>query len=199
MKSNIKDEILQTAKLLFNQQGYEAVSMRDIARAVGISVGNLTYHFPRKADILLTLLSLSRNPGLYTIEVHTLSDMDTLIRNLLLSVVDYSFYFRDVGHFMADDELKQNEFLSSDIIRQNFLQGLKQLVKEGYFKPEFTPALAQAMGNFMLLSHYSWAQHTILSGEDPSIALDRFTDEHWAVLAPYFSEKGTAEFHMLAK
>ena len=109
MKSNIKDEILQTAKLLFNQQGYEAVSMRDIARAVGISVGNLTYHFPRKADILLTLLSLSRNPGLYSIEVHTLSDMDTLIRNLLLSVVDYSFYFRNVGHFMADDELKQNE------------------------------------------------------------------------------------------
>ena len=199
MKSNIKDEILQTAKLLFNQQGYEAVSMRDIARAVGISVGNLTYHFPRKADILLTLLSLSRNPGLYTIEVRTLSDMDTLIRNLLLSVVDYSFYFRDVGHFMADDELKQNEFLNSDIIRQNFLQGLKQLVKEGYFKPKFTPALAQTMGNFMLLSHYSWAQHTILSGEDPSIALDRFTDEHWAVLAPYFSEKGTAEFHMLAK
>ena len=199
MKSNIKDEILQTAKLLFNQQSYEAVSMRDIARAVGISVGNLTYHFPRKADILLTLLSLSRNPGLYTIEVHTLADMDTLIRNLLLSVVDYSFYFRDVGHFMADDELKQNELLNSDIIRQNFLQGLKQLVKEGYFKPEFTPALAQTMGYFMLLSHYSWAQHTILSGEDPSIALDRFTDEHWAVLAPYFSEKGTAEFHMLAK
>ena len=199
MKSNIKDEILQTAKLLFNQQGYEAVSMRDIARAVGISVGNLTYHFPRKADILLTLLSLSRNPELYTIEVHTLSDMDTLIRNLLRSVVVYSFYFRDVGHFMADDELKQNEFLNSDIIRQNFLQGLKQLGKEGYFKPEFTPALAQTMGYFMLLSHYSWAQHTILSGEDPSIALDRFTDEHWAVLAPYFSEKGAAEFHMLAK
>lgn len=199
MKSNIKDEILQTAKLLFNQQGYEAVSMRDIARAVGISVGNLTYHFPRKADILLALLSLSRNPGLYTIEVHTLSDMDTLIRNLLLSVVDYSFYFRNVGHFMADDELKQNEFFSSDIIRQNFLQGLKQLVKEGYFKPEFTPALAQTMGTFMLLSHYSWAQYTILSGMDQSDALDRFVGEHWAVLAPYFSEKGTAEFHMLAK
>lgn len=199
MKSNIKDEILQTAKLLFNQQGYEAVSMRDIARTVGISVGNLTYHFPRKADILLALLSLSRNPGLYSIEVHTLSDMDTLIRNLLLSVVDYSFYFRNVGHFMADDELKQNEFLNSDIIRQNFLQGLKQLVKEGYFKPEFTPALAQTMGTFMLLSHYSWAQYTILSGTDQSDALDRFVGEHWAVLAPYFSEKGTAEFHMLAK
>ena len=39
MKSNIKDEILQTAKLLFNQQGYEAVSMRDIARAVRIMRG----------------------------------------------------------------------------------------------------------------------------------------------------------------
>ncbi len=93
MKSNIKDEILQTAKLLFNQQGYEAVSMRDIARAVGISVGTLTYHFPARQIFCSPLLSLSRNPGLYTIEVHTLSDMDTLIRNLLLSVVDYSFYF----------------------------------------------------------------------------------------------------------
>ena len=90
MKSNIKDEILQTAKTLFNRNSYDAVSMRDIARATGISVGNLTYHFPRKADILLSLLSLSRNPGLYTIEVRCLADMDALIRNLLLSVVDYS-------------------------------------------------------------------------------------------------------------
>ena len=199
MKSNIKDEILQTAKLLFNQQGYEAVSMRDIARTVGISVGNLTYHFPRKADILLALLSLSRNPGLYSIVVHTLSDFDPLCGTLVLSGGVYSFYCRKVGLFWADDELKQNEFLNSDIIRQNFLQGLKQLVKEGYFKPEFTPALAQTMGYFMLLSHYSWAQYTILSGTDQSAALDRFVGEHWAVLAPYFSEKGTAEFHMLAK
>ena len=197
MKSNIKEEILRHAKLLFNQQGYDAVSMRDIARAAGISVGNLTYHFPRKTDILLALLSLSRNPGLHTIEVHTLADLDKLIRNLLLSVVDYAFYFQNIGHFMADEELKQNESISSDAIEQNFLQGLERLRTEEYFLPTFTPELAHTLGNFLLLSHYSWAQYMILSGAEQRSAIDAFTRDHWLVLSPYFSEKGRKEFAQL--
>lgn len=199
MKSNIKDEILQTAKMLFNRNSYDAVSMRDIARATGISVGNLTYHFPRKADILLSLLSLSRNPGLYTIEVRCLADMDALIRNLLLSVVDYSFYFQNVGYFMADAELKENECLSSDVIKQNFLHGLDNLLQSGYFTTALSRETARTLGNFMLLSHYSWAQYTILAGTDQQTAIDSFTKEHWVVLRPYFTEKAEEEFLNLLK
>ena len=35
MKKDVKTDILETARKLFNEQGYNGVSMRDIAGALG--------------------------------------------------------------------------------------------------------------------------------------------------------------------
>ena len=194
LKTNIKDEILETAKRLFNQQGYDAVSMRDIAGALGISVGNLTYHYPKKTDIVLALMTRTRHPEMQGQNVRTLSDLDRFIRQLLRSVIDHFFYFQNVGHFMTEPALKQSELTNSDIVRENFLQELGNLIEGGYFTPDFTPDLARTLGNFIMLSHYSWAQYTLLHDRDPDEAIDAFTRDHFAVLAPYFTEKGRAEY-----
>ena len=47
-----RERILETADLLFYQQGFEATSFADIASAVGISRGNFYHHFKTKDDIL---------------------------------------------------------------------------------------------------------------------------------------------------
>ena len=47
-----RDDILDTAERLFNERGYNAVSLRDIAEALQISKGNLTYHFQKKEDLI---------------------------------------------------------------------------------------------------------------------------------------------------
>jgi len=52
MKRDLKREILDAAGRLFEESGYNAVSMRSIADALGISVGNLTYHYKRKEDLM---------------------------------------------------------------------------------------------------------------------------------------------------
>lgn len=52
MKKNIREEIRNTARALFNARGYREVSMRDIADALHISVGNLTYHYKKKEDLI---------------------------------------------------------------------------------------------------------------------------------------------------
>ena len=45
------NHILDAAELLMRQQGYNAVSYRDIAADVGIKSASLHYHFPKKADL----------------------------------------------------------------------------------------------------------------------------------------------------
>lgn len=52
-----KQRICETAVALFNEQGFDAVSLRDIAREAGTTIGNLTYHFPQKNDLLAQLLT----------------------------------------------------------------------------------------------------------------------------------------------
>lgn len=52
MGKNVKLEIIQEAKKLFNEHSHNEVSTQDIADAIGISKGNLNYHFKRKEDII---------------------------------------------------------------------------------------------------------------------------------------------------
>jgi AcrR family transcriptional regulator len=49
------DRILEAGKQLFNTKGFAATSLNDIATAIGISKGNLTYHFPTKRDLAIRL------------------------------------------------------------------------------------------------------------------------------------------------
>ena len=47
-----RDQIVETADLLFYQRGYDHTSFADIAGTVGISRGNFYYHFRTKDEIL---------------------------------------------------------------------------------------------------------------------------------------------------
>lgn len=51
-----KAEIVEEATRLFVRDGWRDVAVRDIANALNISPGNLTYHFPRKDDIIRAVL-----------------------------------------------------------------------------------------------------------------------------------------------
>src|ERR1043165_1836990 len=57
-KSETEEKIVQAALRMFNEGGIEYVGMRDIAAALDMRIGNLTYYFPTKDD-LVDQLSLS--------------------------------------------------------------------------------------------------------------------------------------------
>ena len=50
-----RERILEAARRLFNQKGYAATTVAEIAASIGISQGNLTYHFPTKRDLVTEL------------------------------------------------------------------------------------------------------------------------------------------------
>src|SRR5262245_65264086 len=50
-----RDRILDVALELFNEQGYDKTSLREIATRLGVTKAALYYHFERKEDILLEL------------------------------------------------------------------------------------------------------------------------------------------------
>ena len=77
MGKDTRQRILDSARELFRVHGYNGVSLQDIADTVGISKGNLTYHFSKKEEIMEELLSENQpsdQPG----QLGTLQDMDAL-------------------------------------------------------------------------------------------------------------------------
>jgi AcrR family transcriptional regulator len=54
MASN-KQKIIDAASQCFVQKGFHATSMRDIARAAGVSLGNIYNHFDRKTALVFAI------------------------------------------------------------------------------------------------------------------------------------------------
>lgn len=55
-ETTTKYEIVQTASEFFFTKGFSNTSPRMIAEKLGLSTGNITYYFPSKDNLLLTIV-----------------------------------------------------------------------------------------------------------------------------------------------
>lgn len=127
-----RDKIIDKARELFNKQGYIGVSMRNIADELNISVGNLTYHFKRKEDLIEEVI-LHKHKNYKKIE--SIKDLDEL-NNMFLTMLDMR---RDNAHYF--DHYYQLSFISKKVyeiqlngvreIKKILLEGLNKLVSKG--------------------------------------------------------------------
>jgi AcrR family transcriptional regulator len=94
MKKGLKTEILDTARRLFNERGYNGVSMRDIAGELDISVGNLTYYYKRKEDLVEAVAEQQHLGYRKAPPADTLEAMDAFFRQRLAFQRGNAYYFR---------------------------------------------------------------------------------------------------------
>ena len=80
--------ILNTARVLFNEKGFNSVSLREIAETIGISKGNLTYYFNKKEDIIEALIAETK---------------DTRITDTPDSLFALDKYFADMQHVVQNN------------------------------------------------------------------------------------------------
>jgi len=58
--SNTRDEIMAIAKTVAQSHGYNGLSFRELAKAVGVKSASIHYHFPTKGDLGAALASRYR-------------------------------------------------------------------------------------------------------------------------------------------
>ncbi len=93
-------KILEASLKLFNEKGFSEVGVREIARSMGISPGNLSYHFPKKEDIFFELMRdySKKNDLNYD---HFFLGEPTLYRYLVLARNMLSSQYQHRGLFQA--------------------------------------------------------------------------------------------------
>ena len=112
MAKGTREKILEKALQLFNEVGYFEVGVREIARLLEISPGNLSYHFSKKEDILFALLRLfsAENQQQYDAYFQDAPTNGRLLR-LMRNIFHNQFAFRGVyiGNQFVQVELQKSE------------------------------------------------------------------------------------------
>jgi AcrR family transcriptional regulator len=125
-----RERILATAQRLFNESGTAAVSTNHIADAMGISPGNLYYHFRNKEAIIRALFEqqFAWWDELYTLpddRLPTLADLQQLVRATFVTSWDYRFMYRELIVLLRRDEQLQRRWVA---IRARGFADFRELV-----------------------------------------------------------------------
>jgi AcrR family transcriptional regulator len=101
-----RDRILEAALRLFNQEGAAKISSNSIAAELGISPGNLYYHFRSKEQIAEGLVRrFERRIAVVTTSAESLAALDDLwlLLHLAFEAIDeYRFIFRDLNYLIHE-------------------------------------------------------------------------------------------------
>lgn len=140
MAQSTKQDILACARRLFEQQGYNGVSMRDMAKELGISVGNLTYHFKKKENLLEAILLDRDRTGNPPPAPQTLEDLTAYFRHMLEVQQTYAFYFDSYHQLAQTSPLLasiQQEMLGK--VTEDLTACFRTLTAQGTLAPEAWP------------------------------------------------------------
>lgn len=199
--TSTKERILNTARMLFNQQGVEAVTVRHIAQELGISHGNLCYHFPRKEDIIFTLYNqvvegMSAEVAAWKPESITLSMVLYALHKSYELQYSHKFLMVDFVNIMRRiPEIKEHFREIFELRKQQFGFVLLLLKEQGVLRKDIPDIQYQyfSLHSYILGDFWMSESEILYSGKEEDKC--RF----YATLAgnlfyPYLTAKGRREF-----
>lgn len=180
---------------LFNQQGVHVVSTRHMAEHVGISPGNLYYHFRNKEDVLLALyasleadlLQILQLPEQRVVKLeHVLQYVVRLFEHLWA----YRFFYRDVISHLGT--MPQVEMRYRNLSAQVLASGsaiYSEMVRSGLMiaPPALIPVITA--NSWIVLSHWFSYQKSLghpqpIGREDIRAGVVHFVAQFYPYLKP---------------
>lgn len=157
-----KQLIQETAVRLFNERGYDKVSLRDIAREAGVAIGSLTYHFKRKEDLLDAILADLHGgfEGAFDEGIRGEELLGHLV-GLFVSNEEnqrrYPFYFANVTQVAQCSEgvAKEARRFEEDLYAY-YRRSLDALADDGILRPGYTPERLDALAFALVTMQAGW-------------------------------------------
>lgn len=126
--SKTKDRILDTALLLFNENGSQAMTTNHIAKACEMSPGNLYYHFKNREQIIVALFErmISEWDESPAQMKPSLELLDQQLDRTFHFVWQYRFVHRELAMLVAKDPLLKE--LCSEVLSRRVVE-ISQLIR----------------------------------------------------------------------
>lgn len=194
-----RDRILAAALHLFNLQGERKVTTNHIAAHLGMSPGNLYYHFKNKKEIIYELFLSYEVMVDSTLDVPTdrqltIEDKLRYLQKVFQGLWEYRFMHRDMEHLLMSEERLHNRyrqfFRRCQKKTETIYQGLHDA---NIINIEQRDLEGLALNTWVVVtSWYSFLQCNLLSDADQGITLDMLKGGIYQVFQlerPYLTEE----------
>lgn len=190
MATNLKQEIIDKARILFSARGYNDVSLRDIAAALEISPGNLTYHFRKKEDIIEAVVLDIRKTYQPYVPPKTLQELDTLIQHTQVVREKHTFYFLHYVQLAQISEvIRKIQKEAKQESRMLWLATFENLKEVELIKTEAHPGQHQNLATIVQVASTYWPE-PIDAEINPVCESAGFQDCIWDIFLPSLTDKG---------
>ncbi len=140
-----KNNILQKAVEVFNENGTAAISMNALAEACGMSAGNLQYHYKSKETVIRAILDIMfkefdvvYQPGQGQFTLDTLRQLVKLNFGI---VWKYRFFYREFAALLRNDKILARRFREIQEQRVQDQEALlKHLTEAGVMQKNIDPS-----------------------------------------------------------
>ncbi len=194
MTPTTRQAILDRSRELFNEHGLESVGVRDLARDLGLSPGNVSYYFPKKEDLIAALMGelAARNTAnvadLTTSE--NLADLLERYRRTFEAQYEYRFLPRAIVHIIESfPDLAARYRQVETKRRQGLTLALESMIGTELKRDVDAETLAVVVGTFTLVARFWLSEARISFPESDPLEL---IDHYLAILAHSLWSPATA-------
>jgi len=199
-----KERILEKALELFNKKGISVVSSKHISETLGISYGNLCYHFPRKDDIILELYlnmqqRIDHQFKNIQKEVMNFEFMLSRLNTLFEEIYHYKFIYLGITKVMRHFNHIKKHAQEQMKVRSEILNNVGDfLIKEGYIKPFNVQKHKDMLIHALLIITNSWIAdaETFFAGKEEE-KVDYYMQLFFNLVQPTLTAKGQKGFQRL--
>tara|TARA_B100001758_G_scaffold239257_1_gene243383 strand:+ start:4614 stop:5270 length:657 start_codon:yes stop_codon:yes gene_type:complete len=189
-----KEKIISTATRLFNNQGYNSINLFELANQLGISRGNLTYHFKDKESLLVAICdemwSKIENERSKTMQLPSFENLHNEIQLYYKFQKEYSFIFSDPN------------VISQPFIRNKFKEMTNKTIADIKAGIAFSINVGNVVeekiaGTYNNIAFITWMLAFYWDAQKEICDMYKKMDGEkiiWSFMSPYFTEKGKASF-----
>lgn len=155
-----RDRILKASLQLFNRHGVRKVPLAMIASQIGISPGNLGYHFKTKSDIVIALFPALAEKMREVKRPDGPFDPKAAARNwieVFQTLWQYRFFFNGLIQLLSEDRdlLTRYRELEDDVITTQ-AQLYDELILQKYMQAPMAPVTTRILARNSWMIWLSW-------------------------------------------
>jgi AcrR family transcriptional regulator len=188
-----KEKILFVALEMFNATNTQAATTNHIAKEMGISIGNLHYHYKNREEIIRMLYAQYRTEMTGEGVIRCIKQLEETHKNAMNQLWKYRFFQRELLFLLSRDPLLHDQYVQDNIAhRSRIVQSIQFMVEEDILAVPYDNVV-EHLADTILLTVQFWNPFLLTLDIEPTKEnIEKSILHTRQAMRPYLTKKAIA-------